>query len=798
MRTESKLHSDRFLRRAILAAVILSAGVFQPPPLCGVPTAVEFEQSARVVDAYDFVEVIVRVEQPDAENPFTGAAVGGWFAREGEARVKVDGFCDSSDGRTFRIRFMPRQAGGYSYGLEYRQGSYEKSHAGKFSVRDGGRRGLVRADKDHPWHFVWEGTGEHYFWNGTTTYWLLGWDDETIRANIDRLGGLQVSRLRVAICGRVKDGRAWFENVFPTDKFKFILNPWVARRPESVENPGFDVERFNVAHWQKIERMLGHARERNMVISIIFYVDGARPGVDPFGKRQMGGEDEQRYYRYAVARLGAFSNVMWDVTNEYHLFRDEAWANKMGTFIKECDPYDHLTSVHGHGQFPFRESAWADFAMYQQWDESGGYRFMLGNRLRQSQAGRPIPQVNEEYGYEDHYPTWGGGRKAPARSADNRRRLAWGMYMAGCYQTTGERADTGTGWGPDTGGGWINGRGDESMVMLKGYGRIVDFFTSIPWWKLEPDNEFFEVERVASVRSGLTHVVYTREKTGNARIFLDGRLRAEMAVSGETSNWDANYRLALANELTRDRPWLGEIHEVAVFERALSAQEAASRFKAKGAAAARGALVFYDFREGSGRTVRDRSGRGEPLSLKIEDDAAVKWLPEGGLAIRGPVLIGSEGPAAKISDAVRRSGAITIEAWIKPANTTQSGPARIVTVSRDPSSRNFTLGQKGGAYEVRFRTTSTSANGEPALSSPGGEEAMPRICGLRYPEGDLAVLYFAGGGQARIRGGSLSAAVSAQWHNPRDGKKTVAGKTGVDTFVAPDQDDWVLLLQGAQ
>ena len=238
--------------------------------------------------------------------------------------------------------------------------------------------------------------------------------------------------------------------------------------------------RFNITHWQKYDRLLRHARELDMVVSVIFYVDGARQGVDPFGKAGMGGEDEQRYYRYAVARCAAFSNVMWDVTNEYHLFRDEDWVNKMGTLIRHWDPYDHLASVHGHGKFPFRTSAWADFAMHQQWDEGGGYAFIRACRDQQAKTGRIMPQVNEEYGYEDHYPQWGGNRKWPARTADNRRRLAWSMVMAGGYQTTGERADTGTGWGADTGGGWINGRGDDSMVMLQGYAHMVDFFTTHP------------------------------------------------------------------------------------------------------------------------------------------------------------------------------------------------------------------------------------------------------------------------------------------------------------------------------
>jgi hypothetical protein len=162
----------------------------------------------------------------------------------------------------------------------------------------------------------------------------------------------------------------------------------------------------------------------------------------------------------------------------------------MGTFLKACDPYDHLTSTHGHGDFRFGASPWADFAMYQCWDEHGGYDFMRTNREFQSKTGRLIPQVNEEYGYEDHYPQgWGEDRQAPARSAATRARIAWEIYLAGGYQTTGERAGRGTRTGPDTGGGWINGRGDDTMTMLKLYGHIYDFFTSITWWELLPDTD---------------------------------------------------------------------------------------------------------------------------------------------------------------------------------------------------------------------------------------------------------------------------------------------------------------------
>jgi hypothetical protein len=454
--------------------------------VCGLRVAafaVTFTQSAKSVDRYDFVEITLRLEAPAPGNPFTDAAFAGEFTPGGGTPVKVDGFCDSDDGSIFRIRFMPSQAGKHDYTVLYRRGGVEERHTGSFTARQGRRKGLVRVDKEHPFHFVWEGTGEHFFYNGTTTYWLLGWrDDAVIRESLDRLARLKVNRIRVALNGRTKDGLRWKEPmIVSNDEFQYRLEPWPAARPLDIENPGYDISRFNLDHFRKAERMLRHARDLNVAVSLIMHLDGRDKGVDPFGQAGMGGPDEQRYYRYCAARFGAFANTMWDVTNEYRLFRNDAWAEQMGAFLKECDPYDHTTSIHGHGDFRFRKSPWADYAMFQSWDEHGAYDFMLRNRREQLEAAKPMPQINEEYGYEDHYPyPWGEKRVWPARVADSRRKLAWEMAMAGGYQSTGERANI-AGMG-----GWITGRGNDEMVMLRGYATMREFFERFPWWKLEP------------------------------------------------------------------------------------------------------------------------------------------------------------------------------------------------------------------------------------------------------------------------------------------------------------------------
>ena len=72
------------------------------------------------------------------------------------------------------------------------------------------------------------------------------------------------------------------------------------------------------------------------------------------------------------------------------------------------------------------------------------------------------------------------------------------------------------------------------------------------------------------------------------------------------------------------------------------------------------------------------------------------------------------------TDQIKKSGAITIDAWILPDNLKQEGPARILTFSNNTSERNFTLGQEGDRIEVRLRTDRGSKNGTPGLVTKAG------------------------------------------------------------------------------
>lgn len=132
-----------------------------------------------------------------------------------------------------------------------------------------------------------------------------------------------------------------------------------------------------------------------------------------------------------------------------------------------------------------------------------------------------------------------------------------------------------------------------------------------------------------------------------------------------------------------------------------------------------GLQVSYDFSAGAGEVVHDQAGLDGPVDLKITKPAAIRWHA-GALEIAGGSQLQAARPPVRLIESIRRSGELTIEAWIQPAALDQKGPARIVTLSANGSQRNFTLGQEGNRYDIRLRTTQTGVNGIPSLALAAG------------------------------------------------------------------------------
>ena len=83
----------------------------------------------------------------------------------------------------------------------------------------------------------------------------------------------------------------------------------------------------------------------------------------------------------------------------------------------------------------------------------------------------------------------------------------------------------------------------------------------------------------ASAGPALTHLAFTRDRTGRARIFLNGAIAAEHTIAGSSSDWEKT-TLVIGNGPHGQMPWLGSVHLVAVYGRDLLGEEVTRNFRA--------------------------------------------------------------------------------------------------------------------------------------------------------------------------------------------------------------------------
>jgi len=80
--------------------------------------------------------------------------------------------------------------------------------------------------------------------------------------------------------------------------------------------------------------------------------------------------------------------------------------------------------------------------------------------------------------------------------------------------------------------------------------------------------------------SQVQHVVMTIKHNGLRKLYVNGSQVASLNSSDDFYQWDRNYKFALANELTQDRPWLGDLYLVAIYNDELTPSQITQNFQA--------------------------------------------------------------------------------------------------------------------------------------------------------------------------------------------------------------------------
>ena len=132
-------------------------------------------------------------------------------------------------------------------------------------------------------------------------------------------------------------------------------------------------------------------------------------------------------------------------------------------------------------------------------------------------------------------------------------------------------------------------------------------------------------------------------------------------------------------------------------------------------------IALWEFKTGEGTTAFDTSGIEPAINLTLSGD--VEWFGGWGITINDGKAQGSTTASKKLHDLIRATGEYSIEAWVVPGNVAQE-MARIVSYSAGDTARNFTLQQTLYDYNFLHRSTETSLNGDPALSTPSADEIL--------------------------------------------------------------------------
>lgn len=359
------------------------------------------------VDQWGIQEVVLHSSRSYA-NPFTDVTVQARF-RSDSKDVLATGFYDGHG--SWKVRLMPEVQGVWTFStISSDPDLNQKTGSFKVGAPRAGNHGPVRVrDK---YHFGYA-DGTDYFPLGTTQYGGIGGDLRNRIRTVNQLSHTSFNKTRF-----------------------MLLSPFVGAVGAGPFETGTDgkrnYKRPNPVYYAQVEASLFDLQALGVEADVIFFVPYDRT---PGGVSSMGAENDELYLRYAVARLAAFHNVWWTMSNEFDVHRVQKDWKKLGTLVSEADPYKHLLGIHNCcTAFYDNSEPWVTHSILQDITLqrlTSAPRNNAWLELDQRKIGKPV--VVDEYGYEgNNGMTWGSfsGREIVE--------MHWAITLAGAYGSHGE------------------------------------------------------------------------------------------------------------------------------------------------------------------------------------------------------------------------------------------------------------------------------------------------------------------------------------------------------------------------
>jgi hypothetical protein len=305
---------------------------------------------------------------------------------------------------------MPEQMGQW----KYETCSNRKELAGKTGTFEcvapaEGNHGPVRVA--NTFHFA-HADGTPFWQIGTTCYAWTHQGDELEEKTLEALQASPFNKIRMCVFPK-----NYAFNANDPDRWPF----------EGTPPNKWDTTRFHPEFFRHFEKRVGELRDIGVEADIILFhpYDEGRWGFD-----RMDEASDDRYLKYIVARLAAFRNVWWSMANEFDFMKTKKPADwdRYFQIVQQCDPYNHLRSIHNGRLIYDHNKPWVTHASIQ-------------NGAAVEDFGRAViyrdvyckPIVLDEVKYEGNIPQrWGD------LSAEEMVHRFWQGTIAGTYVGHGE------------------------------------------------------------------------------------------------------------------------------------------------------------------------------------------------------------------------------------------------------------------------------------------------------------------------------------------------------------------------
>lgn len=365
----------------------------------------------------------IRLTGPAHGNPFVDVELDAVFERGG-AEVRVGGFYDG-DG-VYVIRALADTVGTWRFRTRSTARSLDGITGGvEVGAARAGSHGPVRVDGFHFRHA--DGTRHRPL--GTTAYAWTHQPDELQEQTLSTLAAASFAKLRMCVFPK-----SYLYNSDEPADFPFV----------GSLSDGFDLERFDPAHFRRLEKRITQLGELGIEADVILF-----HAYDRWGFADLGPAVDERYLRYVVRRLSGYANVWWSMANEYDLLwsKDLDDWERLAAVVGEEDAFGHLNSIHNCRPVYDYDKPWITHVSIQRVDV---YRTAENTDQWREQWGKPV--VIDECAYEgDIDQGWGN------ITGEEMTRRFWEGAVRGGYVGHGE-----TYYPP------AHGRDDEILWWSKG------------------------------------------------------------------------------------------------------------------------------------------------------------------------------------------------------------------------------------------------------------------------------------------------------------------------------------------